>query len=332
MKKSILYLSLFLFAGAMLAVYSSCQKIPNGFLTSYPYYDQSPMVIGKGYPFNSAPLETIGSTIPMNVKILHVYDANSGALLDSIFLKKYPFTIFTSYYDPKVDTTLAMVNAIRKLVDTFAINVNSANGSFQANFNTIHLPTGSYTFDLQISNSAGTKTYPKIAEFILQDTLPYAIPDLQYDKLYKVGNESVSKLVKNPIVTVQYVADTPNVVIVKIVDKNGVPFDPSKEEIIKRPNPGGVGFLQTYDDYAISSYNTDTSMNYIYPFAPFPSSPLDKLPNSGLVYYRIPTQFIHFDESQFLDNEWSANPRFRSRFYVPGEYLMTVILPDITHR
>ncbi len=330
MKKNISFLILFIMGGAMLFLYSSCQKVPQGFLTSYPYYDQNPMYVGKGYPYVSSTLETIGSTIPMQMKILHVYDLGTGNLMDSVFLKRYPLQIFTGYYDPKVDTTLAMINAIRKTVDTFPINVNSANGSFQANFNTNNLPAGSYTFDLQITNAAGTKIYPKIAEFILVNALPYSPPDLQYDKVYKVGNESVSKLVKTPVVTVSYIADTPNVVIVKIVDKNGVPFDPLKGEIVKRPNPGGAGFLQTYDDYAISGYDTDSSMNFIYPFAPFPSQPLSSLPNAGFVYYRIPTQFIHFDA--LPDNTWSANPRFRSRYYVPGKYIMTVKLPDITHR
>lgn len=287
--------------------------------------------MGKRYSYHhSPPLETIGSTIPMQVKILHVYDATTGNLMDSIFLKRYPLDIFKAYYDPKVDTTLDMINAIRETVDTFPINVNSANGSFQTNFNTINMPSGAFTFDLQITNVAGTKVYPKVGEFYLMDTLAYAVPDLQYDKLYKVGDESQSVLAGAPIVTINRVADTPNVVVVKIVDKNGTPFDPLKGEILKRPNPGGAGFLQTYDNYAISGYNTDSSMDYNFPFAPFPSGILSSLPNSGLVYYRIPTQFIHFDK--YPDDTWSANPRFRSQFYIPGKYIMTVELPDATHR
>lgn len=331
MKKITLYLTLILIAGAMLLLYPSCRKVPNGFLTSYPYYDQSPMVIGKGYAFTSSPLETIGSTIPMNMKILHVYDG-AGNNVDNIFLKSYPLSIFTSYYDYHTDTTLALFKAITKIVDTPSIGVNSANGSFQTNFNTIHLPTGSYTFDLQITNSAGTKVYPKIAEFILKDTTSYITDQggAPYNRLYEVGNESKSKSLPNPIITVQRIADTPNVVIMKMTDENGTPFDPSKGEIIRRPYPGTnvpQPYLQTLQDYSLGYVTTDSSMNFYYP--PITPFPLHSLGNAFFIYYRIPTQFMHITGQP--DGMWSANPRFYLRIMIPGEYEVTVQLPDITH-
>lgn len=332
MKKAKLYLSLFLLAAAMLALYSSCQKIPNGYLTPYPYYDLNPMYIGRAYTYNSAALETIGSTIPMQVKLLHVYDS-AGNNVDNVMLKPYPLTIFTQHYDPRVDSTQAMVNSIIKVVDTPAINVNSANGSLQTNFNTRLLPTGSYTFDLQITNSAGTKVYPKIAQFVLVDTLPYETTQLGtlYDNLYQVGNESHVKGAKAPLITVQRIADTPNVVIVKFIDKNGIPFNPANGEIIRRPYPGTnvpQPFLQTLQDYSAGYYYTDTSMNFIYPnISPFP---INSEGNSFYIYYRIPTQFIHIDGQP--DNMWSANPRFPLRIIIPGEYEVTLQFPDITHR
>ncbi|MGH2643845.1 MAG: hypothetical protein ACRDE2_07855 [Chitinophagaceae bacterium] len=332
MKKITLYLTSFLLAVGLLILYSSCQKVPNGFLTNYPYYDQSPMFIGKGYAFTSSPLETIGSTIPMRVKILHVHDLENGALMDSVFFKRYPLTIFTGYYDSKVDTTLAMIDAITKTVDTFPINVNSANGSFQTNFNTYYMPAGSYTFDLQITNPAGTKVYPKIAEFVLSDTLPYQSTALgaPYDLIMKVGDESVGKFAAVPIVTVNRIADTPNMVILKVMDKNGNPFDPAKGEYLHRPQPGNPSeFRPVLQDYGVANTITDTSINVQYPLVPFPihTDP------GGLgynLYYRLPTQFVHFDE--YPDNVWSANIKFNVRFFVPGEYTVNVQLPDVTRR
>lgn len=329
MKKITLYLTSFLLAGAMIALYSSCQKIPSGYLTPYPYYDQNPMFIGRGYSFNSSPLETIGSTIPMNMKILHVYDS-AGNNVDNIFLKRYPLTIFTSYYDFHVDTTLALIQSITKTVDTFPINVNSTNGSFQTNFNTLYLPSGTYSFDLQMQNSAGSRVYPKIARFVLLDTTDYITDQggTPYDHLYEVGNESKEKGIGNPIITVQRIADSPNVVILKMEDENGQPFNPSKNEIMRRPNPGtGGGYLQTLQDYSLGYSTTDTSMNFFYP--PFVPFPLHSLGNAYFIYYRIPTQFIHVDGQP--DGMWSANPRFYLRIMIPGEYEVTVQLPGLTH-
>lgn len=329
MKKITLYLTSFLLAGAMLALYSSCQKVPNGFLTNYPYYDQSPMYIGKGYTFVSSPLETIGSTIPMQAKILHVYDI-SGNNVDNVFLKQYPMIIFTGFYDPRIDTTMAMVNSITKTVEAPPVSVNSANGSFQTNFNTVNVPSGEYTFDLQISNSAGTKVYPKIAYFILVDTTGYITDQggVPYDRLFEVGNESVTKSLPNPIITVQRIADTPNMVVMKMIDQNGTSFDPAKGEIIRRPNSGTTGgYLQTLQDYSLDYSANDTTMNFNFP--PFVPFPISSLGNQFFIYYRIPTQFVHITGQP--DGKWSVNPRFYLQVMIPGTYEVTIQLPDVTH-
>lgn len=331
MKKIFLSLILFILSVTTLSLYQSCQKIPNGFLTSYPYYDQNPMTITQGRSFVSSPLETIGSTIPMQVKILHVYDA-AGNNVDSIILKHYPTYVFKGYWDPIVDTTVVSINSIMESIDTLSINVNSENGSFEANGNTLLLPPGSYSFDLQISNSAGTKIYPKIATFILQPGKPYQDnTDLgaTSDGLHQAGNENKTFTAKAPLESIQYVADTPNVVEVKYVDKNGVPFNPKNGEIVNRPYASSpTGYLPNLQTAALRPIvTTDSSFLLSYGVVPFPLHTLEE----GYNYYvRIPAQFVHFDDAPDTV-QWSGNPRWIGRFWVYGKYEVTIQLPDAVH-
>ena len=186
---------------------------------------------------------------------------------------------------------------------------------------------GDYEFDLEITNGAGTKLYPKIGQLQIIDAPPFeANPELgtPYVRMIQVGNESVGTSLLTPIVTVDRTADEPNKIIVKIVDKNEVPFNPLAGEIIRRPNTGNnpvPPFLQTLQDYSLKTDLFDDRMEFTYGVLPFP---LQSLGNGFNIYYRIPTQyFSHDDQVKFPDGQFSANPRFVFRAYVPGTYTIT---------
>src|SRR6185312_11814269 len=161
-------------------------------------------------------------------------------------------------------------------------------GQILANYGALKLPAGEYQFDLEIKNETGTRVYPKIGDFILKDTTTYdAVPALgtQYDRLFKVGNESVTKLAGVPTLTITRVADTPNTVTVQFLDKNGVYFNPKNGEVQRRPNTGlnpNPPYLQTLQDYSISYTVTDNAMIFKFPFTPFP---LNSLGNGYNIYY-----------------------------------------------
>jgi len=329
MKKEILHSIIIILC---LGLTYSCKKTPVGFISPYIHYEVNPVLIPKGRAFLSAGLNEDGSSQPYSVRVLHYYDKTTGNVVDALFAKTFPVQIWTALYNPKTDTTLQLINAKLKTVNIPGISILPASGQIEANFGALQLPSGEYQFDLEIKNDAGTKVYPKIGDFILRDTSTYeAVPDLgtQYDKLFKVGNESVSKLAKTPILTVTRVADTPNIVTVQFVDKNGVFFDPKKGEIQRRPNTGvnpNPAYLQTLQDYSISYNVTDNAMIFHFPFTPFP---LSSLGNGYNIYYRIPTQYAHIDGQP--DGMWSMNPRFPLRIFVPGSYLVTMQFPDLTH-
>lgn len=328
MKHKLIYFTLL---SVSLLITSACKKTPVGFLSPYIHYEVDPILIPKGRNFLSAGLNGDGTSQPYTCKVLHFYNKATGQNVDTMFAHTYPVPIWTALYDPKTDTTLALINNKRRTVNIPAIAISPESGQITANFGALNIPGGEYQFDLQITNDAGTRIYPKIGDFILKDTTTYdAVPSLgtQYNKLFEVGNENVSQLAGNPTLTIVRTGDTPNAITVQFEDKNGAFFDPSKGEIARRPNTGVnpvPPYLQTLQDYAISYTVTNNAMIFQYPFTPFP---LNSLGNGYNIYYRIPTQFVHIDGQP--DGKWSMNPRFPFRLYVPGAYTITMQFPDVT--
>jgi hypothetical protein len=308
-------------------VTSACKKSASGFLSPYIHYEVDPILIPKGRNFLSAGLNGDGTSQPFTCKVLHFYDKATGKNVDTMFAHTYPVPVWTALYNPKTDTTLALINAKRQIINSPAIAINPKSGQITSNFGALNLPGGEYQFDLEITNEAGTKTYPKIGDFILKDTTTFdAVPALgtQYDRLYQTGNENVTILVGVPTLNITRLADTPNIVTVQFLDKNGVYFNPSKGEIIARPS--GNTYLQTLEQYAVSHRYTNNSMIFSYAFTPFP---LNSLGNGFNIYYRIPGLYANVDG--YPAGSWSLNPRFPVRFYVPGSYLITMQFPDVTH-
>jgi hypothetical protein len=325
------------FAGVMLLLIISglfpfCKKYAQGFLGPYAQYPKTNYTIPRGQLYASDALTPDGSSGPLTIKLLHAYDS-AGNVVDSLFTKTYPVTTWTAAFDFTVDSTDALVAAKQKVVQMPAIVVNPSNGAIEGNSATLYFPRGTYVFDLQLSNNSGTEVLKHIVSITVEDQAPYqSVPELGtvYDRLFKVGNETVTANAVNPIVDIERVADTPNEVIMKMVDKNGTPFNPLAGEIRKRPNTGvnpTPPYLQTLEDYTKNHDYTDTTMIFRFPIVPFPFSSLG---NGYNIYYRIPTQYIHVDG--FADDTWSANPRLPLRVFQFGRYTVTMRFPDVTHR
>ncbi|TDW95863.1 DUF5007 domain-containing protein [Dinghuibacter silviterrae] len=317
---------------ALLAALASCTKYEKGFLSPNIQYLQSDYTISKGRVYTSDAVNPDGSSQPLTVTLVHVYDS-AGNNVDSIFFKKYPVTTWTSAYNATTDTTLSDIKAKQQVQQLPPISLNSGSGVIDANFATIYLPAGTYSLDERISNVVGSEMFHNFVKITLVDAPAYqSVPDLgtTYDKLFKVGNESVTRLAATPVITINYLADTPNLIILKMVDQNGVPFDPKTGEIVKRPNSGvnpTPPYLQCFENYTNSYTYTDTAMLFNYALTPFPFASLG---NGFNLYYRIPTQY--FSAAGQPDGMWSANPRLPFRLWVPGVYSITMRFPDLTHK
>ena len=333
------YIIKILLAIACILALDACKKLPDGFLSPIIRYEEDPILISKGQVYVSSALNFDGSSKPAKVKLLHVYNKVTGENVDNLFFAKDTITVWTALYDPKLDTTLERVQAKQKIDIVPPIVVNENSGQLEANFLTLNLPSGDYSFDLEISNGAGSKVYEKIGNFTLLDVPPFqAHPELgtPYIRMIKVGNEGLGSNLTgtdNVEVDIQRTSDAPNKVIVKMVDKNGVPFNPEGGEIARRPNTGNnpiPPFLQTLQDYSLKSELFSDRMEFSYGTIPFP---LSSLGNGYNIYYRIPTQFFsHTNQVSFPDGEWSANPRFVFRAFVPGTYVITFKAKVLVHK
>lgn len=344
-------------------IFDGCTKIDKGFLSSTMTYSVNEFTVIRGRIKSSYSLVTDGSTTPVKVKMLHVYDVN-GKIVDSLFTKNYPVSVWTAAYDNKTDLTYAAIMAKRKVVDMPPVTVNESNGAFEANPATVYLPLGRYTFDLEVTNVVGTQTLSKAMTLNLVDgksieTTPETGAYAVYRMVKNTGT-SLGALFNgnnNPYVveSITRFADTPNTVILKITDKNGMVFNPKLNEVMKRPNTGlnpTPPFLQNLQDYAPDTYiANDTAMIIKYPLVPFPIATLG---NGFNMYYVIPTQYVQIDST----TTWSSNTpgiyytgttdshfkgyykndlydyayRIPLRVQVPGAYFIKLKLLATTHR
>lgn len=308
----------------------ACKKVDNGFLSDYIRYEELPIEVPQGRTYVSYALNPDGSNKPSKIKLLNVYNKITGENVNDLFFKKYETMVWTAFYDPKIDTTLELINDKRKDSLVYPISINESSGQLEANHTTINIPVGEYEFDLQVSNSAGTKIYPKIGEFILIEKPEFEIPDPRTSVAMKVGDETSTVTLPGGKIEVKRIGDEDKI-IVRIVDKNGTPFNPEKGEISRRPQPGtGGGWLQTMQDYALSHQLYEDRMEFVYGVSPFP---LSSLGNGFNYYYRIPAQYVTYDEDLGIpDDMYSCNARFSFRAFFPGTYEITVIVDSVTKR
>lgn len=322
------YSLLALFAIGAFAV--ACKKLPDGFISNGIRYEESPVTIQQGRLRVSTALNVDGSSQPLSIKVLHYYDKATGKIVDDMFAKQYKIKVWTGAYDPLVDTTVAIIQAKQKDSLVNPITVNKASGQIEANYTSINIPIGSYQFDLEITNPAGTKTYPKIGSFDVVTAPTYEIPSPATNGARKVGDETKNVGLQAPIVTVTKIGDGDNKVILRYTDKNGVVFNPAAGEVTYRPQPGlTTGSLQTMKMYAMKTELFANRTEFTFGTTPFP---LISLGNGLNYYYRIPTQYLKFDNPALPNDQYSANPRFSFQSFQPGIYEITVKLPDVTHR
>ncbi len=352
-------------------IFSGCTKIQHGFLSPYVQYAVNEFTITRGRVSTSYSLVTDGSNIPLHVKWVHIYDS-TGKIVDDIFSKKYLVGIWTAAYNPLTDKDYASISAKRGIDSLPPIVVNENSGTISSNSGSLNIPLGTYMMDFQITNSAGTQILKNLMKLNIVDGKPLETSPEQGAfslSLLKAGTASgggslggsnngvMFNGVNNPFVvyTVTRFADTPNIVIVKVADRNGIPFDPKIGEIAKRPNSGlnpNPPFLQNLQDYAPDTFlATDTAMTLKYPLVPFP---IASLGNGYNMYYRLPTAYVHIDSTSrwasntagnfymgttdshylgvYTDGKFDYAVRIPMRVQVPGAYEISIKLLNARHR
>lgn len=320
----------FIYLALSAALFAGCKKDDIGYLSDRLYYELSPMEIPRGWEYRGIGINPDGSTRPLTFKLLHVNEKSTGKNMDDVFMKKYPMQAWKASFNLLTDSLKEQLLAKLHVIEAYPLNVEPSSGQVYAYYTTQNLPVGQYTFDVEISNLKGTKQYPKIGEFIIKDSVaflgPVALGGSNTLGFVKNGQESVTKSGKAPVVTVDYEFQEENKLIVRYLDKNNVPFNPKNGEIVRRPQADG-SFLQNYGTYAAKPELFDDRMEFFFPQLPFP---VQSAGNGYNIYYRIPSNFIVYDDP--TTNGFHAQPRTIYRFQKKGKYTVTVKLLDLSRK
>ena len=352
-------------------LFNGCTKIQHGYLSPFISYTSSAFTVVAGRTTNSDKLNFDGSTTPIHAKWVHFYDS-TGKIVDDIFSKKYPVNVWTAAFNPKVDLTFDAITAKLRTDSLPPLVVNEASGVIVSNAGALNLPLGSYTMDLQVTNPQGTEILKKAMTINIVNGIPLGIspdPGNWSNGLFIAGtavsagkaggrnNGAFYNGANNPWIdyTVNRIAESPNMLIVKIEDRNGVPFNPKTGEVSKRPNSGlnpNPPYLQNLQDYAPDTFvATDTAMTLKFPLTPWP---ITSLGNGFNMYYILRSNAVAIDsvsvwsgnqpgvfyqgtsDPHFLGvytlDKFDYNFRIPLRIYVPGTYVLTAKILNTTHR
>lgn len=309
--------------GALLSItLYCCSKKVEGFLSDRLFYRANPFVAVKGRVTTSAPLEADGSTQPLNVKLLEIR-SEIGKSVESLN-KEYEIAIYKAEIR-STDTTLEMLNSKLGLAMYKPFNVNPIGGRLEVTPASVFADTGTYDFDIEVSNVRANKTIKNVGKVRIIPSVPFTITRSGFVST-STPNQEVTfvNLAASAITTTVTRIDGPNRVIIKFIDKNNVPFKPSANEVIPRP---GTGANPRYHFGQFDPYypviKTDTAFVHEYP-AKTPTFPLFSLGGLNLftVHYRIP--------NTSNDLNLNLNPEFGIRLYpsegvpfVSGTYIIT---------
>lgn len=318
----------------VLAGLSACSKITPGFLSPTLGYTSKEIVCKRGLTYQaSEPINFDGSTPPVTFKLVNLRDSLTGQPVPKAFSDLYEVTQFKAgeTFDIDTDTTIDLLNAKRETVKIAPYNFNEVSGQFVFNKGSANLPLGMYVFDIQATNIHGTKLYPSAGYIHVTDPTEDDIFSLVYSAASGFSDATgVATGVKTPQVTCTKISNDSAIIILKIVDKNGVPFNPKKGEIILR---GDRPAFANYSKFHSVEY-TDTAMICNYEVAPFPLAEyVDATGYSWgyLQYYRIPSTYVSMDGVP-SPNGYSANPVISFQLFLEGTYVVQVKMTDVEHK
>ncbi len=211
----------------------SCKKVPVGYISDQIRYIADTFRVVRGTNWNSDPkaFELDGSNYPISVKLDQIRDLATGKPVD-YFEKPNEVFVWTALFDPNSDTTVALLNKKRKLESVPPLKLIEKSGQLMFNEGTQKVPPGNYTFDVTVTNGSGTKTFRDISviQIYEQAFRQEGAPGCAYF----IDGTNTSGDIGTPTMTYKKISDQGYQVRLKVVDKNGKPFNPKSGELIKR--------------------------------------------------------------------------------------------------
>lgn len=315
---------------SLIATIFSCSKIQEGFLSDTIRYRDNVIYCKRGMTLTlSDRINADGSTPPFSFKMLNLRHKDTGEPAPEQFFTEYEIEVFKEgmTFNAETDTTLELLSAKRELKRSLPMEFNPISGQIAFNRASANLPLGEYTFDLEATNRWGTKLYEEFADIHVIDPLLEDIFEVTYTSLTgsNAQEQFTSAYNSNIRLSCTKVSDDGARIILKIVDKNGVPWDPSQGQIIKR------GGRPTFESHV--RFNpvlvTDTAMICDFEVAPFPLTGLigdDGTDWAYLMYYRIPMSHAVMDGHP----NHNINPVFGFRVLMEGTFEVVIRLTNVT--
>src|SRR6186713_499950 len=209
---------------------AGCAKTIHGYLSDNIYYQVNPFEVQKGITTVSASLVLNGSSAPLHATLSALRDS-AGNNADSILLKSQSIVTFSSTVTSN-DTTLAMLQG--KLHDSLVkpFNIAEIGGRLQFTAATAYVPTGTYKMDLTVSNINGEKFIKDACTFLIKPlTITYNAGYYSYRPNDASGTTQLFRTESDPFYSNFDIRHEDNAqgetkIVLKFVDKNGVPFDP----------------------------------------------------------------------------------------------------------
>ncbi|WGQ11278.1 DUF5007 domain-containing protein [Pedobacter gandavensis] len=309
-------------------IWTGCKKITVGFLSDSVYYVNSPFQVEKGKNgFITSELKGDGSTAPLKIKLLQIKKKGTEQRADELYQEQKVY-VYKTAFDPEVHTTLELLNSIRELKSKPLFEFLPS-GQFLFTSGTSIIPKGAeYTFDIEVSNESGAKTFKNIGELDFVESQPFSIN--RNTATYLQDGGTVFESLPPVEITITRTSVTGTNVIVRYVDENGVPFNPKDGELIVR------GDRPTLDSYAkfnpVLKTNTEMSLNF--EIIPFPYKTITGY-GSFDIFYRIPSDFVTVTnpKSSYPGNaRFNINPAIGFQLKQEGNYVVEVKIKGVKHR
>jgi hypothetical protein len=312
-------------AVAVIMLYISCKKINEGYLSEGIRYQFPTIEVERGVVkvANENLIFPDGSTMPIHVTLLDIRDKATGKHAD-VWFREYDSYRFKSPLSA-ADTTMEAFNKKIEYGKFPPFEFVASGGYFRFNTGTKNIPVGEYEFDLEVSNVRGSKTIKNAATIIVKEPIPYVIDASTQLGTARDGTPATHAYLPQTqrVVTVEKLSNEKNQVILKIVDKNGKPFNP-RTAIQNRLLADG-SILNDFTTFALfdRTQYTDSTMSYNFGIPPYPfkNAPV----NGKTTYFWIPAQYVEIDQFPGVTNPKAAlSVRMRIDIKVEGVWLITI--------
>ena len=336
--------------GLIFLMYTACTKdIKIGYLSDFVRYAENPIYVTRGMAeVRTAPLVLDGTSQPIKVKLLgvRVKQGDQWVATNDLTTPRYALG-WTSTYDPWIDTTADLIAAKRANVRYTPMMIIEGSGAAVFNSGSLSLPGNEYRYDLEVSNSNGTKQYTDIGNVKLQyATSSYELVNDPYWTIKPLNSETIYAYIehekygkvyenRNPIMSVKKISDQGSMIILKFRGKDGKCVNMKKGWLTYRPGTGvnnwmnpkdGLRWLNCFEGYSLSNPKpvyTDSSATYTLPvMRPFPYTNLPKA-NGTNWYFRLPNAAIKSIDSLpgiLYKNKFKIDCRFTFKLNETGTW------------